>query len=153
MQGVEHVAGVYAGNRLVRSLTPEPSSGRWPNKDCDTWCDRAHRVDLASFTSTAKVAKIDGKMAVGTASGQDLGKSAYFLVTKGGGVTCIQRTFAHREHFHLLLTQFECTSRADPHTDAPTAAVTVELTEPGPSMIPLRDNKGKSSSNLSWLAT
>lgn len=124
--GVEHIAGVYAGRRLRNP------NHTWANHDCDTWCDRAHRMDLASYTSTAKVAKIGGQPATGTASGQDLGRSAYMLVTQGGAVTCVQRTYAHRSQIHLMNTEIECTNAAA------AGAVTVELSEPGPSMIPLR---------------
>ena len=132
VQGVEHIAGVYAGRRL------DNPPHTWPSAECDTWCDRAHRADLASFTSTAKVGRIDGRPAIGTASGQHLGQSAYLLVSttdaKHGGakaLTCVQRTYAHRSRIHLLLTEFECINAgAAPHT--------VELTEPGPSSMPLR---------------
>ena len=125
VSGVEHIAGVYAGKRL------DNPPHTWPNKDCDTWCDRAHRVDLASFTSTATVFRIGGHSSISTASGQDLGKSAYYLVHRVGAITCLQRTYAHRGQMHLLNTEFECTNTG-------AVAVSVELSEPGPSMMPLR---------------
>jgi hypothetical protein len=126
VSGVEHIAGVYAGKRL------DNPPHTWPNKDCDTWCDRAHRVDLPSFSSTASISTIGGRRSgIATASGQDLGRSAYYLVHRVGAITCLQRTYAHRGQMHLLNTEFECTNTG-------AAAVIVELSEPGPSMMPLR---------------
>jgi hypothetical protein len=34
VQGVEHIAGVYAGKRQ------ENIPHTWPDRNCDTWCDR-----------------------------------------------------------------------------------------------------------------
>jgi len=126
VSGVEHISGVYAGKRLYNP----PHT--WPNKDCDTWCDRAHRVDLASFTSTATVSSIDGSKGVGTASAQDLAKSAFYVASRAGSTTCLQRTYAHRGQMHLLNTDFTC-------TNAGTAVSHISLSEPGPSTMPLRD--------------
>jgi hypothetical protein len=67
-----------------------------------------------------------------TAAAQDLGRSAYFLVSSGGTTTCVQRTYAHRDQMHLLSSQFKCTN------SGAAGAATVVLTEPGPSMMPLR---------------
>eukprot|EP01051_Picozoa_sp_SAG22_P001598 SAG22_NODE_64_length_23238_cov_83.185566_11_plen_872_part_00 len=134
-RGVEHVAGVYAGSRTVLPLSNNPTDGRWPNKDCVSWCDFPHRAELVSFTSTARVDTIAGAAANATASAQDLANSAYYLVSKGTGpaasTTCVQRTYAHRGLMHLLISEFECTNTG-------THGVTVTLREPGPSLIPLR---------------
>lgn len=123
--GVEHIAGVYAGSHLVKPKFPH-----WPNAWCTSWCDRAHRLDVPSWTSTSRVRRIGGEPARATASAQDLRASAYLLRSRSadGAVVCSQRIYAHRSLKHLLLSEFECTNQG-------AAAAEVELEEPGPSNI------------------
>ena len=118
--GVEHVVGVFAG----RNNNAKP-------KGCVSWCDRAHKADLPSFTTTATVASIRGETEPNTASAMDLKRSAYLRASasKDRKVRCVQRTYAHRSLKHVLVTEFRCDNDG-------AAAATVRLAEPGPHPIP-----------------
>ena len=125
--GVEHVVGVFAG-RNNNADNGDPSA---KPKGCVSWCDRAHKADLPSFTTTATVASIGGETEPNTASAMDLRRSAYLRASasKDRKVRCIQSTFAHRSLKHVLVTEFRCDNDG-------AAAATVRLAEPGPHPIP-----------------
>eukprot|EP00756_Hemistasia_phaeocysticola_P055301 Hpha_TRINITY_DN31227_c0_g1::TRINITY_DN31227_c0_g1_i1::g.2384::m.2384 len=134
--GVEHVAGVFAG----RIAAVKPAG-------CISWCDRAHKADLPSYTSTATVAAIDGERDPSTASAMDLRRSAYLKTstTRDQRVRCVQTTFASRARMHILVTRFHCTNQG-------AAPATVELTEPGPRPFPAPTSELTNESVSSGLA-
>eukprot|EP01051_Picozoa_sp_SAG22_P031286 SAG22_NODE_12590_length_437_cov_0.573964_1_plen_140_part_10 len=105
--GVEHVVGVFAGrNTDERVHSPhDPASS---NYGCVSWCDRAHKADLPSFTSTATILSIQGERDPATASATDLRQAAYrrASATKDRMVKCVQTTYAHRVLKHVLITEF-----------------------------------------------
>jgi hypothetical protein len=117
--GVEHVVGVFAG----RNTKTKPAG-------CVSWCDRAHKADLPSFTSTATIASLGGEELPGTASAMDLQRGAYLRAsaTHDRTARCVQTSYAHRTLKHILVTEFRCTN--DQSTP-----VTVALAEPGPNPI------------------
>lgn len=120
--GVEHVVGVFAGRNNVKNSHAD---------GCMSWCDRAHKADLPSFTSTATLASLGDEKDPHTASAMDLGRAAYLRAsaTKDGKVHCVQTTYAHRVLKHNLLTEFRCDNQR-------AAAVTATLMEPGPTPYP-----------------
>ena len=130
-KGVEHVAGVYAGSSRRKPVYP-----KWPNKACASWCDRAHRVDLPSFTSTAILKDIPA-----TATAMDFQNGAFLRFYKSGDLTCTQRIFAHRKHFHVLVSEFWCENLGKTN-------VNVTITEPGPSNITGHDGESFVSAPL-----
>ena len=129
--GVEHIAGVLCG--LIESDAPLP---KWPNNDCTSWCDRAHRADIPSVTSTAQISSFDSEVAEAAASAMDFKRGAYLRAyrSKNNNITCIQRTFAHRGNKFVLATEFDC-------TNAGSAPVSVRIREPGPSKILTRSGE------------
>lgn len=117
--GVEHVVGVFAGRNA--KVKPE---------GCVSWCDRAHKADIPSFTSTATITSLGGEFSPSTATAMDLRRGAFLRAssTKDGSIRCVQTTYAHRSRKHLLITEFRCSnSRSSP--------VELILSEPGPNPI------------------
>eukprot|EP01046_Picozoa_sp_COSAG06_P058015 COSAG06_NODE_11508_length_1500_cov_1.803712_1_plen_415_part_01 len=111
--GIEHVKGVFAAGGL---LSHTYDSGSGPNR-------LVSLAPLASWTATAFVAELGGAPAVSTASALDWRRGAYEVVTplhvggKDAGSSasstsershCVQRTYTHRQHQHLLVTEFSC---------------------------------------------
>jgi hypothetical protein len=124
--GYEHVVGVFAG-RNTNETADSPRDPNSRNYGCVSWCDRAHKADLPSFTSTATIASIAGEREPNTASAMDLQRAAYrrASASKDRSVKCVQSTYAHRALKHVLVTEFRCSNSGS-------AAATVVLTEPGP---------------------
>jgi hypothetical protein len=127
--GYEHVVGVFAG-RNTNETADSPRDPNSRNYGCVSWCDRAHKADLPSFTTTATVASIRGEPEPNTASAMDLRRASYrrASATHDRTVTCVQSTYAHRALKHVLVTEFRCANSG--HQPA-----TVVLTEPGPHPI------------------
>ena len=119
--GVEHVAGLFAG-----AVTANKST----NAGCVSWCDRAHKADVPSLTSTAAIDTLDGRSDHATASAMDLRRAVYLRAsrTPDGQVECVQTTYAHRTQKHVLMAEFRC-------SNARSAPVAVRLAQPGPSPI------------------
>ena len=127
--GYEHVVGVFAGrNTNETAHSPHDPSSR--NYGCVSWCDRAHKADLPSFTTTATIASISGEREPNTASAMDLGRASYrrASATKDRTVECVQTTYCHRAEKHILITEFRCQNSG-------AAAAAVVLAEPGPHPI------------------
>ena len=124
--GYEHVVGVFAG-RNTNETADSPRDPNSRNYGCVSWCDRAHKADLPSFTSTATIASIAGEREPNTASAMDLQRAAYrrASASKDRSVKCVQSTYAHRALKHVLVTEFRCSNSGS-------EAATVVLTEPGP---------------------
>ena len=101
---IERVKGVFAAGGL---LPHGYDSGEGPTRQVSL-------ASLASWTSTAFVAELGGSPAVPTASSLDWKRAVYEVVTplgkniSGSGARshCVQRTYAHRQHQHLILTEF-----------------------------------------------
>eukprot|EP00928_Gymnodinium_smaydae_P035431 TRINITY_DN24932_c0_g2_i1.p1 TRINITY_DN24932_c0_g2~~TRINITY_DN24932_c0_g2_i1.p1 ORF type:complete len:863 (-),score=65.48 TRINITY_DN24932_c0_g2_i1:224-2773(-) len=128
--GVEYIAGVFAGSAYVKPKYP-----KWPNKWCISWCDRAHRMVIASWTTTARISKVNGLSIVETASAQDLQNHTYMLASKSvdSSVKCVQSSYAHRRLKHVVVTEFLCSNEGE--------TAEIEVKEPGPSAIQTWDGK------------